>query len=403
MAEGRRGGTRTCPCRSSASRRIRTSKPIAAARPPARAAGLLPGGVRPDEPLAVALSAGGRELEAEEGVQASGRRGRSCKVAEVSAPSRTGTGACTRPCAPARAVPITAIPYYAWDNRKAGPMKVWLPGRAPPVRGRAGDRRPKVTVSFANDNAQPRGINDGVEPKSSAASNRPRSATGGRIRNSEEWAQYTWTKPVTVGGAKVYWFDDTGRGACRLPASWQIQYLETATWKPVGAAKASIPSPKDQWCEVRFAPVTTTALRLSSSCRPTGPPARMNGNSSRSRIEAGSPSSLGSAHRDGTQICCRQPRLWRCRSGVVFCPGIDSDKCPHGESPCWRHLRPSETSPTGPAKRVLSCSPCGAHFQREVKSDLAHAGLGGGGSTLTTMAVMSSSCAAWPVKARVAS
>jgi len=27
----------------------------------------------------------------------------------------------------ARKVPITAIPYYAWDNRKAGPMKVWLP------------------------------------------------------------------------------------------------------------------------------------------------------------------------------------------------------------------------------------------------------------------------------------
>jgi DUF1680 family protein len=22
---------------------------------------------------------------------------------------------------------FTAIPYYAWDNREAGPMKVWLP------------------------------------------------------------------------------------------------------------------------------------------------------------------------------------------------------------------------------------------------------------------------------------
>lgn len=22
---------------------------------------------------------------------------------------------------------ITAVPYYAWDNREAGPMKVWIP------------------------------------------------------------------------------------------------------------------------------------------------------------------------------------------------------------------------------------------------------------------------------------
>ena len=26
-----------------------------------------------------------------------------------------------------RRVELTAIPYYAWDNREAGPMKVWLP------------------------------------------------------------------------------------------------------------------------------------------------------------------------------------------------------------------------------------------------------------------------------------
>ena len=36
-------------------------------------------------------------------------------------------------------VPVTAIPYYAWDNRKAGPMKVWLPtGPANARKRRAG-------------------------------------------------------------------------------------------------------------------------------------------------------------------------------------------------------------------------------------------------------------------------
>jgi DUF1680 family protein len=34
--------------------------------------------------------------------------------------------------APARCVALKAIPYYAWDNRQAGAMKVWLPV-SPPV------------------------------------------------------------------------------------------------------------------------------------------------------------------------------------------------------------------------------------------------------------------------------
>jgi len=36
-----------------------------------------------------------------------------------------------QPAARMRSVPFTAIPYYAWDNRKGGEMKVWLPV-APP-------------------------------------------------------------------------------------------------------------------------------------------------------------------------------------------------------------------------------------------------------------------------------
>ena len=67
---------------------------------------------------------------------------------------------------------------------------------------------------------------------------------------------------MTVKGSKVYWFDDTGRGACRLPASWRIEYRDGEAWKPV-AATAEYPIAKDGWCEVEFAPVKTTAVRLS--------------------------------------------------------------------------------------------------------------------------------------------
>jgi uncharacterized protein len=161
---------------------------------------------------------------------------------------------------PARHVPFTAIPYYAWDNRKAGAMKVWLPVSAPipPVGGLASQAA--VTVSFANENSQPHGINDGVEPKSSG--DQPVALCHWwPHKNTDEWAQYTWKKPVTVGGAKVYWFDDTGRGGCRVPASWLIQYQDGGQWKPV-AANGPYAVAKDRWCEIAFQPVTTTALRL---------------------------------------------------------------------------------------------------------------------------------------------
>ncbi len=74
--------------------------------------------------------------------------------------------------------------------------------------------------------------------------------------------QYTWPRPVTVASSQVYWFDDTGRGACRLPASWRIEYRDGSDWKPV-AALSEYPLRKDGWCEASFAPVKTTAMRLA--------------------------------------------------------------------------------------------------------------------------------------------
>lgn len=165
-----------------------------------------------------------------------------------------------------RKTTFKAIPYYAWDNRQAGRMKVWLPLN-PPVPCVGGlEAQAKVTVSFANGNSQPGGINDGAEPKRSGE--QPAALCHWwPHKNTEEWAQYAWTKPVTVGGVRVYWFDDTGRGACRLPASWRIEYRDGETWKPV-EAEGTYPVALDQWCDVRFAPVTTTELRLMVKLQP---------------------------------------------------------------------------------------------------------------------------------------
>jgi len=140
-------------------------------------------------------------------------------------------------------------------------MKVWLP--VAPATPKIGglETRAKVSVSFANNNSQPSGINDGVEVKTSG--DQPAALCHWwPHKGTDEWAQYTWPKPVTISGAKVYWFDDTGRGNCRLPASWQIQFLDGSEWKSV-AAKGDSAVAKDKWCEVSFAPVQTPALRLA--------------------------------------------------------------------------------------------------------------------------------------------
>jgi len=161
---------------------------------------------------------------------------------------------------------VTAIPYYAWDNRAAGEMRVWLPLVPPPPPTGGAEMKARVSVSFKNANCQPEAIRDGKEPKSSG--DHP-----GALchwwphKGGEEWAQYTWKQPVSVSGARVYWFDDTGEGACRLPVSWQILYLDGADWKPVEGASAW-PVKKDAWCAAAFTPVTTTALRLAVKMQP---------------------------------------------------------------------------------------------------------------------------------------
>ncbi|MBO0698135.1 MAG: glycoside hydrolase family 127 protein [Zavarzinella sp.] len=81
-------------------------------------------------------------------------------------------------------------------------------------------------------------------------------------KGSVEWAQYDFDKPTEVSSASVYWFDDTPtKGGCKLPKSWRLLYRDGKDWKPVPEA-SEYPVAKDRFCEVKFKPVTTSALRL---------------------------------------------------------------------------------------------------------------------------------------------
>ncbi|MCJ7487936.1 MAG: glycoside hydrolase family 127 protein, partial [Candidatus Aminicenantes bacterium] len=155
---------------------------------------------------------------------------------------------------------VTLIPYYSWANRGRGEMTVWLardPAKARVAREPGLSAKAKVTASEGAVN--PRRINDQFEPESSddAAGYMhwwPKKATS-------EWIDYTFEAPVRLSEASVYWFDDTGGGGCRVPASWRILYRTGEDWLPVRAA-GEYSVTKDAWNTVKFAPVRTTALRL---------------------------------------------------------------------------------------------------------------------------------------------
>ena len=55
-------------------------------------------------------------------------------------------------------------------------------------------------------------------------------------RGSKEWLQYSFTDRKTFNNVELYWYDDTGRGACRARASWKLLYRDGDTWKDVNTS-----------------------------------------------------------------------------------------------------------------------------------------------------------------------
>jgi hypothetical protein len=164
---------------------------------------------------------------------------------------------------------ITLVPYYAWCHRGVGEMSVWLPrtpdkAQLPPPPTLAGES--KITASHVWSMDTLSAVNDGEEPKNSMDHDVPR-LTFWDHRGTTEWVQYDFKAPATVSAVEVYWFDDTGRGGCRVPASWSLQYHDGSQWKPVtGVTEYGVK--RDTYNRVAFTPVTTPALRLEVKLQP---------------------------------------------------------------------------------------------------------------------------------------
>lgn len=158
---------------------------------------------------------------------------------------------------------FVAIPYYAWAHRPRSPMTVW-PARVPEA---AAHPHPAATLTYCSRttasfvHASLEAVKDQNVPKNSA------DCSAGQLdfwphKNGTEWVLFEWDQPHELSEVKVYWFDDTGRGACRVPKSWRVLYRDAdGEFQPV-ESRGPYGVEKDRFNTVSFEPVSTTALKV---------------------------------------------------------------------------------------------------------------------------------------------
>lgn len=190
---------------------------------------------------------------------------------------------------------LTAIPYYAWDNRVAGKMNVWVwqagydPNSDSNWTQKNGDiilykvldsrmlkdetlrfiSSKTFHASFEQDaNSKFDGTDPNVKPNGSADQRTSR-ATFWNHLGTPEWFEYEYLHPVKLSESTVYWFDDTGIGSCRVPESWRILYQEkeNGPWKPV-ETKDSYSVDRNKEITVKFKPISAIRIRLDIKLQP---------------------------------------------------------------------------------------------------------------------------------------
>jgi uncharacterized protein len=156
--------------------------------------------------------------------------------------------------------PLTFIPYYAWAHRDSCEMAVWVARTIESSRP-----SPGPTIAFrSRASASHGGSLDALRDQLEANSSGDHSFIffhwwpnmGG-----QEWAQYDFDEPTKVGAVEIYWFDDTGRGACRLPESWKLMANVEGEWSEVVNPSEYGIEP-DGYNRTTFDPITAEGLRL---------------------------------------------------------------------------------------------------------------------------------------------
>jgi hypothetical protein len=119
---------------------------------------------------------------------------------------------------------------------------------------------PRITASYCYESDSVSAVADEIVPRGSGDTDLPR-FTWWNHRGTTEWVQCDFTVPRRVSRTEVYWFDDTGRGQCRLPVSWRVFYRREGQWLPVENPDR-YGLEKDRFNVTQFDAVTTDALRI---------------------------------------------------------------------------------------------------------------------------------------------
>lgn len=122
----------------------------------------------------------------------------------------------------------------------------------------------RIEASHSADNVT--ALYNGVTGESSGDYNVPRFTWWDR-KGTREWVSYIFDRPAEVSLIELQWFDDTGRGQCRVPASWRLLYRDGGKWKTV-QVKGLFEVTGDEIIEVEFEPVTADGLRIEVQLQP---------------------------------------------------------------------------------------------------------------------------------------
>jgi DUF1680 family protein len=162
---------------------------------------------------------------------------------------------------------LTAVPYYATDNRGPSSLRVWLPATKEAAVPATLAGRSHASASYCWHLDSVDAINDGIVAAKSSDNSKPRLSWWNH-KGTMEWAQLDLPGRTEVSRIGVYWFADKSvGGGCDLPENWSLQYKDGNEWKPVQPA-GNYGVALDQFNETSFTPVKTDALRINVQLRP---------------------------------------------------------------------------------------------------------------------------------------
>ena len=160
---------------------------------------------------------------------------------------------------------LTMIPYYAWNNRGALPMTVYL-NEIPAEHPIEWYATPSASYTYSGDRVA--GLNDG-EYQSNANANRWTAYNGTTNHPASEWVRYDFDEPVIIWGSNISWYDDGG--GVQIPSGLRISYWNGKEYVPVnpigdGGYNASTglynTFNRNNFTLYRFTPIFTTSIRL---------------------------------------------------------------------------------------------------------------------------------------------